>query len=112
MMFVGCGDDVTGPEDAPQIDRVVISPENVELEVGEQEGFTFELLTEAGEPIDTEGLDIESEWVSTDDEVFTVDEGGTAIGQSSGEEFCIIDVTVDKGDSNFSGRDSTIVFVF
>ena len=111
IMFIGCTDDVTGPED-PQIDRVVISPESVELEVGEQVEFSFELLTEAGEPVDTEDLDMETEWISTDDAVFTVDEGGTAVGQSPGEEFCIIDVTVDKGSSNFTGRDTAVVFVF
>lgn len=112
LLFVGCGDDVTGPDDDPQIDRVVISPDSASFGVGEQAEFSFELLTAAGEPVDTEGLDMETEWISTDDAVFTVDEGGTAVGQSPGEEFCIIDVTVDKGVSNFTGRDSTIVFVF
>ena len=103
-------DDIAGPED-PEIAAIIISPSEAEIGVGEQEQLSFELHDESGQPVDRDGLDMEIEWITTDPDVVTLDQSGLATGQSPGQEYCIIDVTVHKGSSNFTGRDTAIVFV-
>ena len=111
LLIVACDTSgVTGTED-PEIAAIVISPSEAEIDVGEQEQLSFELLDESGETVDTEILDMETEWITTDPGVVTLDESGIATGQSPGQEYCIIDVTVHRGSSNFNGRDTAIVFV-
>ena len=114
VLFSGCeSDQVTGPQfEYEDIHRVEIFPRSAEIEAGAHEDFTFFLLTEDGDTIDTEDFGIETEWWSTDTEVFTVEEDGSATGHEEGEAYCVIDVTVHSGDSNFSGRDSSLVMVF
>ena len=114
MFLGGCdSDQVSGPDfEYEDISRVEIYPRSVELEAGDNEDFTFFLLTEEGDTIDTDKFDIETEWWSTDTNVFTVEENGFATSHEEGEAYCVIDITVHSGDSNFGGRDSTLVFVF
>ncbi len=120
LMFSGCnGDDVTGPE-GHGVEEVIMSQESVEIAVGEEVEVSAYLLNADGDTVDTSNLDIEWGWWSTNDEVFSIEyEGtlggpatGTIIGHSPGEEYCIVEVTILEGSSNFTGRDSLRVLLF
>lgn len=56
--------------------------------------FSVFALTASGDTIDTDEIDIEWQWWSTDPEVFDVEPGGLATGKSSGEAFCVVEATV------------------
>ncbi len=93
-MLSGCsGDDSTGP-DTPQVDEIAISPEEAMLETDEQIDFSVVALTASGDTVDTDEIDIEWQWWSTDPDVFDVEPGGLATGHSSGEAFCVVEATV------------------
>ncbi len=107
--FLSCDDDVTATD--PAIVDVRMVPESAELAVGEEEDFSFELLSASGEVI--EDPDIDVDWWSTDTTVFTVDESGRAVAQDSGEAFCMVEVSDELAKSaRFVGRDSATVVVF
>jgi len=119
ILTFGCGgDDVTGPVDDHGVVEVVIEPPVAEIDVGNYQEFEALLKDAQGntvDPSELDGFDIDWEWWSTDTNVFTVEQDGSAgigAGESSGEAFCIIEVTITEGNSNFNGRDTTIVFVF
>ncbi len=119
LLTFGCGgDDVTGPADDHGVVEVVIEPREAEIDVGNYQEFEALLKDAQGntvDPSELDGFDIDWEWWSTDTNVFTVEQDGSAgigAGESSGEAFCIIEVTITEGNSNFNGRDTTIVFVF
>ena len=119
ILTFGCSDDdVTGPENGHDVVEVVIEPPVAEIEAGDFQEFEALLLDAQGntvDPSELEGFDIDWEWWSSDTDVFTVEQDGSAgigAGESSGEAFCIIEVTITEGNSNFNGRDTTIVFVF
>jgi len=119
ILKFGCGgDDVTGPEDGHGVVEVVIEPPVAEIDTGNNQEFEAFLKDAQGnivDPAELDGFDIDWEWWSTDTNVFTVEQdGSTGIGaaESSGEAFCIIEVTITEGNSNFNGRDTSIVFVF
>jgi hypothetical protein len=94
------------------VERVVISPSTASVSVGDQVSFSAFALTAQGDTVDTADLDIEWRWWSSDPDVFTVEEGGTATGRSPGEEYCVVEATILRGQSNFTGRDSAFVMVF
>lgn len=124
-VLVGCdSNDATEPQDV-EIARVAISPATASLEVGERVEFSALAVNTAGDTIAIPEGRLEWEWISSDPDVFTVDDDGTATGQSPGEEFCIIDATLVEGlsgstraidnlkaSSGFVGRDSAFVLVF
>lgn len=119
LMFTGCeSDDITGPEEDHGVVEVVIEPQEVEIEVGTQQPFEGLLKDAQGNTVDPAGLDgfnIDWEWWSSDTDVFTVEQDGSAgigTGESEGEAYCIIEVTITHGNSNFTGRDSSFVFLF
>ena len=120
LVLVGCdNNDVTGPEDEDHgVEDIVIEPQSVEFEVGTQQAFEAFLLDAEGDTVDPseiEGFNIQWEWWSTDTEVFVVEQdgsGGIATSENSGEAYCVIEVTITDGTSNFSGRDSSFVMVF
>jgi len=119
IVTFGCGgDDVTGSEDGHGVVEVVIEPPIAEIEVGNYQEFDALLKDAQGntvDPSELDGFDIEWEWWSTDTNVFTVEQDGSVgigAGESSGEAYCIIEITIKEGNSNFNGRDTTIVFVF
>ncbi|MGM0547566.1 MAG: hypothetical protein ACQEST_12700 [Bacteroidota bacterium] len=128
MMLVlsGCGDDdPTSPELKNVVD-VIISPDSAEFSVGEQMQFSAFVVTDEGDTIAAEDLDVEweGEWWSSDPDVFTVEDNGLATGQNSGEAFCIVELDLEDdqtvGTAGFSiantrgifvGRDSAFVLM-
>lgn len=93
-MLSGCsGDNSTGP-DTPQVSEISISPKEVTLQEDEQADFSVFALTETGDTVDTDEIDIEWQWWSSDPDIFTVESGGLATGQSTGEAFCVVEATV------------------
>ena len=119
VLTFGCSDDdVTGPENGHGVVEVVILPPEAEIDVGNFQEFEALLLNAQGNTIDPselDGFDIDWEWSSSDTNVFTVEQDGSAglgAGETSGEAFCIIEVTILVGNSNFTGRDSAFVMVF
>ena len=119
ILTFGCdSDDVTGPEVDHGVVEVVIEPREAEIEAGNYQEFEALLKDAQGntvDPSELDGFDIDWEWWSSDTDVFTVQQDGSAgigAGESPGDAFCIIEVTITEGNSNFNGRDTSIVFVF
>ncbi len=119
VLTFGCdSDDVTGPDNDHGVVEVVIEPPEVEFEAGSQQEFEAFLRDAEGNTVDPsqiDGFDIDWEWWSSDTNVFTVEQDGSTgigTGESQGDAFCIIEVTITEGNLNFTGRDTTIVFVF
>ncbi len=128
LVFSGCGDDddPAGPQTQEVVD-VIISPDSAEFSVGEQMQFSAFVLTDEGDTVATEDLDVEweGEWWSSDPEVFTVEDNGLATGQNSGEAFCVVELDlqddqifetagflIKKSRAPFTGLDSAKVFMF
>ena len=117
VIFTGCesDDDEAQPQE-PRVERISIHPEVVEFtDVGEQVDFSVVGLTAEGDTVDTGELEVEWEWWSTDESVFTVEPGGLATGQGPGEAYCVVEATIlhkSLKSLNFTGRDSAIVFMF
>lgn len=98
-MLIGCsGDDSTGPS-TPQVEEISIFPEEASIEAEEQIDFSVYALTASGDTVDTDEIDIEWQWWSTDPDVFEVEPGGLATGHSSGEAFCVVEATVSVSQS-------------
>lgn len=124
-VLVGCDSNGTpDPQDPPQIARVAISPTTATMGTGDQVEFSALALNEAGDVVEMPEGSIEWEWISSDPDVFTVEDDGTATAQSPGEAYCIIDATllnrssasaaIDdlEASAGFVGRDSAFVMVF
>lgn len=93
-MLSGCsGDDATGPA-TTQVEKISIFPKEITLESEEQIDFSVFALTASGDTVDTDEIDVEWQWWSTDPDVFDVESGGLATGHSSGEAFCVVEATV------------------
>ncbi len=121
LVFSACGDnDVTGANDneGHGVVEVNFGQEYIVLDLGEQKELSAFLLTAEGDTVDPsnlEGYDIVWEWWSTNTDVFTVahdGKNGTVSAHDEGEEYCIVEVTILEGNSNFTGRDSLSVMVF
>jgi hypothetical protein len=110
LLLAGC-DTVTEPRDH-QVESIVISPGTASMAVGEQTEFSAFAVTAEGDTVDTSDFDVQWAWWSTDPDVFTVDEHGTAVGHSPGEEYCVVEATILVGKRNFTGRDSAFVMIF
>lgn len=107
----GCSDDnPTSPEE-PQVANIIISPDSVEINVGDEIDFSAVALTADGDTIEDANL----EWISSDPSVFTVQDNGTITGESEGTAFCGIDVADNlsklKGKIVPIGLDSAYVRV-
>ena len=112
IVFSGCDkEDDTEPQN-DQIEQIVILPQSASIAVGEQLEFSTAGITVDGDTIETSGLGLEWDWWSTDPDVFTVDNSGTATGHNPGEAFCILDFTESAGLLKFTGRDSALVMIF
>jgi hypothetical protein len=95
LIMASCSSsDPAGP-DMPQVAEISIFPKEVELEVGEQVDFSVVALTVAGDTVDTDEIDIQWEWWSTNTDVFTVEPGGLATAHDTGVAFCVVEATVD-----------------
>jgi len=92
--FIGCSSDETTGSQTPQVSEVKITPENATLEVDEQLDFSVVALSATGDTINTNEIDIEWQWWSTDSDVFSVEAGGLATGQNPGEAYCVVEATV------------------
>jgi len=113
LMFSGCDkDDDTEPQ--RDIEQIVIIPQSASFAVGEQFEFSTAGVTAYGDTIETSALDLglEWNWWSTDPDVFTVDDNGIATGVSPGEAHCILDFAESESRLKFTGRDTSIVFIF
>ncbi len=84
----GCSDDNPTSSKEPEVANIIISPDSVEVEVGEEIDFSAVALTAAGDTIEDANL----EWISSDPSVFTVQDNGTITGESAGTAYCGIDV--------------------
>lgn len=93
-MLGGCSEDNSTGPDTPQVTKISISPDEATLETGEQIDFSVLALTETGDTVDTDEIDVEWQWWSTDPDVFDVEPGGLATGHNSGEAFCVVEATV------------------
>lgn len=107
ILMASCDDNIAGPENQNEIARVVMSPDNASIEVGETIHFSLVALTASGDTLEdvlqwassnkvqspgkrAERTDITVKWWSTDPSVFTVEENGIATGQGTGTAYCKI----------------------
>jgi hypothetical protein len=93
LTFNSCSDNgtATGPDDEEiEVSEVVIEPQNVTFGVGEQQEFSAFLISATGDTVNDE-FEVEWNWFSSDQDVFTVEAGGTATGHNPGEAFCIVE---------------------
>lgn len=116
LAFLSCSDDgdATGPDDEEvEVSEVIIEPQNASFEVGEQEEFSAFLISATGDTVNEEFEEIEWNWYSSDPDVFTVEDGGTATGHNEGEAHCIVEVSTENtkivAKMRFVGRDSAFV---
>ena len=115
LVLAGC--DSTDANEEPEIEELIISPSSVNIAVGDQADFSAVALTASGDTI----RDLELRWWSTDSAVFTVENNGTATGQSPGSAYCKVELADDAANTAnhlkaakrpFPGLDSAFVSVF
>jgi hypothetical protein len=123
LLFSGCSnneDDVQPTQDDP-VAEIFIDPGTATIPVGEIFEFSVVALDETGDTLNAAEVGIEWEWWSTDTDVFTVEQDGTARCESAGEAFCVVEyqipfnannVSETAARMNFTGRDSAFVHVF
>lgn len=117
FMFTGCGDENPASSEEEELEgaEVVIEPQDVSLEVDEQIDFSAFIISASGDTVNEE-FDFEWNWYSSNPEVFTVQNNGTASGQSPGEAYCIVEVETENSKiaakAIFVGRDSAFVSLF
>lgn len=114
LVLAGC--DSTDANEEPQIEELIISPGSVTIDVGEQVDFSAAARTASGDTI----RDLELRWWSSDSDVFTVADNGTATGRNPGSASCKVELTEDATTTAglhktakrlFTGRDSAFVRV-
>lgn len=113
LMLVGCGDDNPADSSANQdIDEVVISPDSASFAAGEMMDFSAVALTAEGDTV----RDVNFIWKSSDPDVFTVQDNGTATGQAPGTAYCGVGVPDESPDKKLKlvpiGLDSATVHIF
>lgn len=109
IVAVGCTTDSNSTEFDNQIAKIQISPDSLSISAGETAIFSAFAITASGDTLRDSG--IKFHWWSTDPDIFTVENNGSATGQSVGTAFCVIEM-VAKSKINFTGRDSAFVRVF
>lgn len=111
LALIGCdSDEGVGAEFETEIAEIRISPDSALIGVSEQMDFDLFALTEDGDTIRDANLEVS--WWSTDPTVFTVENGGAAVGQEAGTAFCMVEVVELAKVARFTGRDSAFVSVF
>lgn len=117
LMSGGCdNDNSTGALGVQDIDKVVISPDSTSLEVGEVFDFSAVALTAGGDTV----RDVNFVWKSSDPDLFTVEDDGTATALASGEAYCGVGISDEtakaKGKKKSGivpiGLDSAVVHIF
>lgn len=115
LTFISCRDNGTSTdrdEEEAEVSEVVIEPQNATFEVGEQQDFSAFLISATGDTVN-EDFDINWNWYSSDPDVFTVEDGGTATGHNEGEAHCIVEASTKNSKivakMRFVGRDSAFV---
>lgn len=115
--LVACDTNEATQDSEPEIARIAIFPDSASVETGEEVDFSVVALTASGDTVQNADLDIE--WWSTDPDVFTVEDGGTATGKNSGGAYCVVEASDEAPDAalrrkafRFVGRDSAFVHVF
>lgn len=102
-------------EDEIEVTKVVIEPASASFEIDEKQEFSAFLISASGDTVNKE-FDIEWNWYSSNPEVFTVENNGTAYGKRAGEAYCVVEVTAEPGKVaaklRFTGRDSAFVSIF
>lgn len=112
MIFISCDDeDPVAPED-PEVMDIIISPDSAEVAVGEKVDFSAVALSATGDTIEDANLT----WISSDPDIFTVQENGTITGHSAGTAFCGIDIADNTSANKMAkfvpiGMDSAFVRV-
>jgi len=93
VMFSGCERDDNVEPQNDEIDQIIIVPRSASIAVGEQFEFSAVGLTADGDTIERADLNLDHEWIwwSTDPDVFTVEDNGTATGHTPGEAFCVLE---------------------
>lgn len=94
IITTACSEGDTTSSQIVQVSSISIHPQVAEFRVGEETNFSVFALTATGDTIDTNEIDIEWQWWSSNPDVFTVEAGGLATGQNQGEAFCIVEATV------------------
>lgn len=94
MLNIGCEDNnpTESEEDELKGAEVVIEPQNVSMEVDQQVNFSAFVVSASGDTVNEE-FNFQWNWYSSNPEVFTVQNNGTATGQNSGEAFCIVEAS-------------------
>lgn len=116
LMFFGCdSDNSTGALGVEDIDEVVISPDSAAVEAGEVIDFSAVALTAEGDTV----RDVSFVWKSSNPDVFTVEDDGTATGQAPGDAYCGVDIPEGAAKAKTRGAkivpiglDSAVVHVF
>lgn len=108
-MLTGCLTNNDESESQNQIASIHISPDSASIAVGSSREFTAYALNAAGDTV--HNAEIQFNWWSSDTEVFTVEDNGTATGKAEGSAFCIIEIAT-RNRAAFTGRDSAFVSVF
>jgi hypothetical protein len=115
VIFSGCeSDDDVEPQN-DQIDHIVIIPRSASIPVGEQFEFSAVGISADGDTIERADLDLDLEWVwwSTDPDVFTVEDDGTATGHNPGDAFCVLEFSQSESRLKWLHfNDSVAVHVF
>ncbi|MCG2589303.1 Ig-like domain-containing protein [Rhodohalobacter sulfatireducens] len=117
MLNIGCEDNNPAEPEEDELEgaEVVIEPQNVSMEVDEKVDFSAFVVSASGDTVNEE-FNFQWNWYSSNPEVFTVQNNGTATGKSSGEAFCIVEAST--GNSKIVakmvpiGLDSARVFLF
>lgn len=117
MLNIGCEDNNSTESEEEELKgaEVVIEPQNVSMEVDEQVNFSAFVVSASGDTVN-EDFNFQWNWYSSNTEVFTVQNNGTATGKNSGEAFCIVEAST--GNSKIVtkmvpiGLDSARVFLF
>lgn len=117
MLNIGCEDNNSTESEEEELKgaEVVIEPQNVSMEVDEQVNFSAFVVSASGDTVN-EDFNFQWNWYSSNPEVFTVQNNGTATGKNSGEAFCIVEAST--GNSKIVtkmvpiGLDSARVFLF
>lgn len=117
ILNIGCEDNnpTESEEDDLKGAEVVIKPQNVSIEVDEQIDFSAFVVSASGDTVNEE-FNFQWNWYSSNPDVFTVQNNGTATGHNSGEAFCIVEASTGpskiRAKLRYVGLDSARVLLF
>ena len=83
--------------------------------VGEQKEFSAFVISATGDTLNEE-YDFSWTWYSSDANIFTVENNGTAYAESTGEAYCVVEASTGtakiKAKLRYVGLDSAFVSIF